>query len=114
LTVVNGSHYAPRLPFLNVLDPAHAYEKVWNRYAHVTFGSGHPGSAPEFKLVFPDQYDVSLDVCGKELAALRVKHVAYTYEPSAAELRCLTPVSLPVSDGRVGLYMLKPGAGAGN
>ena len=113
LTVVNGSHYAPRLPFLNILDPLHAYQNVWNRYAHVGFASGRPGVAPVFKLMFPDQYEVSLDVCGNELKALGVKHVAYTYEPSEWERRCLTPVPLAVSDGRVGLYTLKPSAGAG-
>ena len=107
LTVVNGSHYAPRLSFLNILDPQHRYTNTWNRYAHVGFSSGNPGASPVFKLIFADQYDVSLDVCGKEMAAMGVNRVVYTYEPSEAERRCLVPVPLPISDGRVGIYTLK-------
>ena len=111
LTVVNGSHYAPRLPFVDILDPNHVYTHVWNRYAHIGFSSGKPGQPPVFKLMFPDQYDVSLDVCGKELAAMGVKFAAYTYVPSEAELRCLVPVPLAISDGRVGLYTIKSHSG---
>lgn len=109
MTVINGTHYAPRMQVLDVLDPSHRYQDTWNRYAHIGYVSGVPGRNPVFDLVVPDQYSVALDVCGPEMRTLGVTHLAYTYAPSASEMRCLTPIPRAISDGVVRLYSLKKG-----
>ena len=107
LTVVNGSHYAPRMSFVDVLDPSHRYVETWNRYAHIGFATAMPGDSPVFALKFADQYEVEVHVCGRELQALGVTHVAYSYPPSQAELRCLLPIPRAISEGIVTFYRLK-------
>jgi hypothetical protein len=107
LRVVNGTHYAPRMQVLDVLDPQKNGQDIWNRYAHVAYVSGKTGAEPSFDLVFPDHYQIALDVCGRHIRAIGVTHVAYTYAPSAAELPCLEALQPPVSDGAVRYFRLK-------
>ncbi|MFP8780604.1 hypothetical protein [Hydrogenophaga sp. RWCD_12] len=107
LRVVNGTNYAPRMQVLDVLDPQKNGQDIWNRYAHVEYVSGKTGAEPSFDLVFPDHYQIALDVCGRHIRAIGVTHVAYTFAPSAAELSCLEPLQPPVSDGAVRYFRLK-------
>ncbi|MGM9428198.1 DUF7657 domain-containing protein [Hydrogenophaga sp. MI9] len=107
LRVVNGTNYAPRMQVLDVLDPQKNGQDIWNRYAHVEYVSGRAGAEPSFDLMFPDHYQIALDVCGRHIRATGVTHVAYTYAPSAAELSCLEPLQAPVSDGAVRYFRLK-------
>jgi hypothetical protein len=96
LRVLNGTHYAPRLDMIRVLDPQGAYAHVWNRYAHIGLVEGKFGLAPVFEIQFADAYDIKLDVCGKHIRAAGVTHVAYTKPPSEDERKCLTLI--PTND----------------
>jgi hypothetical protein len=111
LTVVNGTHYAPRLDMLRVLDPASQANDIWNRYAHIEMASGVRGEAPSFELMFPDHYRIRVDVCGPHLKKLGVSHVAYTYAPSPEELQCLEPAEPLRTVASVGLYRLRSATG---
>lgn len=107
LRVLNGTHFAPRMEMIDVLDPQHNGSDIWNRYAHVELVSALPGTAPSFDLMFPDHYQVALDVCGPQIRALKVSHVAYTYAPSAAEMACLTALQVPVTHPALRYFRLK-------
>ena len=105
--VVNGTNYAPRMQVLDVLDPGKSGQGIWNRYAHVEYVSAKAGAQPAFDLMFPDHYQIALDVCGRHIRAIGVTHVAYTYAPSAAELSCLEPLQPPISEEALRYFRLK-------
>lgn len=107
LKVLNGVHYAPRMQLVGILDADHRYSDVWNRYAHVELVSAPSGAAPSYKLLFADAYQLVLDVCGPHIRRLGVTHVAYSYPPSVAELRCLTPLQVSVADPTLSYFLLK-------
>jgi hypothetical protein len=107
LSVLNGVHYAPRMRLVDVLDADHRFNHVWNRYAHIELVSAPSGAAPSYKLIFADAYQIVLDVCGPHIRRLGVTHVAYSYPPSAAELRCLGPLEVPVADPTLFYFQLK-------
>jgi hypothetical protein len=107
LNVLNGVHYAPRMQLVGILDADHRYNDVWNRYAHVELVSAPSGAAPSYKLLFADAYQLVLDVCGPHIRRLGVTHVAYSYPPSVAELRCLTPLQVSVADPTLSYFLLK-------
>ena len=92
LNVVNGTHYAPRMSWLDVLDPDHRYQQVWNRYAHIALVSAQPGQKPKFHIEVADSYFVTVDVCGPEFQSIGVTHAAFTYAPQPFETRCLEPL----------------------
>lgn len=96
LRVLNGTHYAPRLEMLKVLDPLGEYANTWNRYAHIALIEGQPGTPPVFETQFADAYNIKLDVCGPHIREAGVTHVAYTKPPTADELKCLTVI--PTTD----------------
>lgn len=95
------------MKMMDVLDPQRNGQDIWNRYAHIEFVSAPAGKVPSFDLMFPDHYQVALDVCGRHIRNIGVTHVAYTYAPSAAELACLEPLQAPVSDGAVRYFRLR-------
>lgn len=53
-----------------ILDPQLAAEQMWNRYAHVSFVPGAPGSAPGFALRSLDHLAVTVDPCSPALRTL--------------------------------------------
>lgn len=107
LNVVNGSHYVPNRQLAKVLDPEQASREVWNRYAHVVFQAVPGATPPRYTLVAPDCYIVTFDVCGPELPALGVTHVAYAHPVHKADRRrCLTPIALREKAG-VEVFELK-------
>jgi hypothetical protein len=89
LQVLNGTNYAPRQALFDVLDPQNQHKETWNRYAHIELVQGQEGQPPGFELRYPDHYRIMLDVCGPHIRRLGVTHVAYAYQPSANETRCL-------------------------
>ncbi|WP_374407646.1 hypothetical protein [Hydrogenophaga sp.] len=107
LRVINGTHYAPRMQMLEVLDPSKEAQDIWNRYAHIELESAPAGSAPIFDLMYPDHYQIKLDVCGPELRKLGVTHLAFSYLPSPHEQSCLIPLDIPVNDPSLHYYRVK-------
>ncbi len=105
LQVLNGTQYAPRLQWLNILDPKQQYKQVWNRYAHISLVSGALDQPPHFKIQYADSYQIAVDVCGPEMKSIGVTHVAFTYPPKPEEIRCLTPL-LTADPSGVQLYKL--------
>jgi hypothetical protein len=106
LEVLNGTHYAPRLQWLGILDPDQRYKQVWNRYAHIGLVGGQPDQPPRFIIEVADSYHIEVDVCGPEFKAIGVTHVAFTYLPKPNETRCLIPL-LSADPSGVELYQLK-------
>ena len=58
-----------------VLDPTGQSEELWNRYAHIYFTPGIPGSPPDFILNSPDSLTIVVDPCDRRLAQLNVKMI---------------------------------------
>lgn len=58
-----------------VLDPTGANEDVWNRYAHVGFEVGAPGSEPAFRTASPDSIVLTIDPCDDALVELGVDFI---------------------------------------
>lgn len=81
LRVLNGTHYAPRLQWLSILDPEYRYKGILNRYAHIGLVRGESDSPPVFKIEVADSYLIEVDVCGPELKTLGVTRIAFTYLP---------------------------------
>lgn len=57
------------------LDPLRTSEDIWNRYAHVSFLLGPPGTSPAFSLRGPDDIAVTVDPCSPVLRDLGVRFV---------------------------------------
>ncbi|NTV91647.1 MAG: hypothetical protein HGA22_15025 [Clostridiales bacterium] len=53
LPVVNGVHYYPQRSLWDYLDPYHAKDSFYNRYAHVCFASGHMSGDETFRIENP-------------------------------------------------------------
>ena len=53
-----------------LLDPELKSEKIWNRYAHVSFLVGAPGAAPSFLLRAGDDVAVTVDPCSRAVRDL--------------------------------------------
>lgn len=105
LHVINGTHYAPRMAWIDTLDPSHRYQQVWNRYAHIDLERGEPDAPPVYKIDFADSYTIKVDVCSPKLSAIGVTHAAFAYSPSETEMRCLHPLLTGDHSG-VSLYRI--------
>lgn len=105
LSVLNGTHYTPRLEMIRALDPELQQSEVWNRYAHIELEEAPGTDAPAFKILFLDHYLIRLDVCGPHLRAAGVTHLAYVKPPLPESLRCLQPIATQ-DNSRVMLYSL--------
>ena len=99
LNVWGGTHLIPDRPALDRLDPQERYIQVWNRYSTISIASEPGAPLPRFELIHPDQYRVTLDVCGQAMQDLGITHVAYTVAVPAADLQCLVPLSAPENSG---------------
>lgn len=91
--VVNGSQYLPDLARLRQLDPQGIYSGVYNRYAHVAFSfvsadapSGE--TAPSFKLLAPDTYEVVIDPCHESFKNFGVQYLVWTDYSSKRSFEC--------------------------
>ncbi len=94
---INGVKHVPILSDMKVLDPSGKDNFVYNRYAHINMGSFITGTdSLVFKLneneVVNDNYSLYMDPCSPKLKKLGVKYVAFTYQPQASEIRCMTLV----------------------
>ena len=98
----------PDRPAWRVLDPALAHQEDWNRYAHVSFATGAPGSAPAFTLRAPDDLVVTLDPCSPALRRLGVR---YAVTQGAGIGPCARPVAR-VRHGRSDVVVYRYGDGA--
>jgi hypothetical protein len=56
-----------------ILDPELRHRDVWNRYAHIGFDLGAPGSETTFKLNSSDNFTVTVDPCSPALTRLGVE-----------------------------------------
>lgn len=85
-----------------ILDPSGASEELWNRYAHISFAPGAPGSPPAFELRAGDDLMVTIDPCSPAVGQLGARFaVAQGFElpPCARPLR-----RLPWGDSYLILY----------
>jgi hypothetical protein len=62
----------PDVDAWTILDPSRAHEEIWNRYAHVAFELGEPGSEPDFSLPNADVIVITIDPCDQRLIDLGV------------------------------------------
>lgn len=104
LDVINGSNYAPNLLRLRALDPDGRFKNIWNRYAHISIASSPGIKHPEFSLLGPDHYLLTVDICSDQFRSLGVTHLAYTKKPTEKELRCLLPLK---TDFQSKVYLYK-------
>ena len=92
---INGVQPIPVLSDLKVLDPQKVYEKIYNRYAHISIFY-HPSIRNRVVFQLPenpatlDSYSIIIDPCNEKLKTLNVKYLLFTYKPSSEETRCLT------------------------
>lgn len=99
LDVLTGSQMIPNHQVAQIMDPASAYEEIWNRYAHIVLRSDPGRGSPTYELTLLDLYVISIDVCGRQLPQLGVTNVAYTGAVPAADLRCLAALDSPADSG---------------
>lgn len=92
LDVITGSQMVPNTFISAQMDPDSRYAAVWNRYAHVVFRSEPSKEQPEYNLIQPDMYSISLNVCGPYLKNLKVTRVAYTVDVPIQDLSCLSEI----------------------
>ena len=74
-----------------VLDPK--ADSIYNRYAHVdmhTFINGSDTVA--LQLLGNDGYAIHMDPCSPRLQRLGIKYFVFTYKPTLAETRLMTPI----------------------
>lgn len=79
IKVLNGINEYPNYDWINILDPNHEYEEVWNRYAHILV---ELGDETKFKLMSPDLYVLNLTY--DNLKQLNIKYY-YTNEKANEE-----------------------------
>ena len=106
LSVFAGSQFLPDMQSISILDPTGAYEKVWNRYSTIEVRSDPARASALFRARRGDQYWIALSVCGGQLSAVGVTHMAYTIDVPPADLTCLEPLPAPADSG-VRLFRLK-------
>ena len=98
----NGVQFAPPLEKLHILDPAMQSDSIYNRYAHISFGSMIDGQdSVKFTLRQNDMYMVQMDPCSPRLPQMDIKYILFTYEPQAIEVQCMTLVP---NDMRLFIY----------
>jgi hypothetical protein len=69
---VSGISRYPNHDAWRILDPKGKYEDAWNRYAHVAFEVGEPGTDPVITTPQADVVYVRIDPCDPRLASLGV------------------------------------------
>lgn len=99
LSVFAGTQFLPDRAAIAVLDPEHRRKRVWNRYSTIGLLSDPAAKSASFKLRRGDQYSITLDVCGGQLAQIGVTHLAYTTAVPAADRQCLQPLPAPGDSG---------------
>jgi hypothetical protein len=87
----NGVQYTPPLDKLHILDPSMQSDSIYNRYAHIAFGSMIDGQdSVKFTLRQNDMYAIQMDPCSPRLPQMDIKYILFTYEPQAIEVQCMT------------------------
>lgn len=138
VNVFNGTKFAPELSTMRHLDPAVRDVAIYNRYANVqvlpqenaggsqgpAVGVGSAGPLPDgslpasksatlldvgFELHHPDFYTIRASPCAQPLQDIGIRYFAFSYLPTAAELRCLVPLSAQPTSG-LWLYERSPSA----
>jgi hypothetical protein len=89
----NGVQFAPPLEKLHILDPNFRNNDIYNRYAHIMFFPLINGKdSIRFSLNQPDLYTIQMDPCSPRLKQIGINYFLFSYKPSEAEVRCLSPV----------------------
>jgi hypothetical protein len=70
---VSGISRYPDSSAWAVLDPENKFEEAWNRYAHLAFALGPPGSSPTMTSPQADVLNVTVDPCDPRLGQLNVE-----------------------------------------
>lgn len=106
LDVIAGTHFLPDRRNIAILDPSGRYETIWNRYSTIEVVSDPSRTDVEFNKRRGDQISFTLNVCGRQMRALGVTHVAYTSALPEEDLRCLKRLAGPADSG-VQLFELR-------
>jgi hypothetical protein len=106
LDVFAGTNYLPDMQAIDRLDPRHRYASVWNRYSTISVSSSPGIGFPQFSLIYPDQYRITVDVCSDAVRDIGITHVAYTVAVPDKDLACLEPIHA-AEDSGVRMFRLK-------
>lgn len=104
INVFNGMKSPPIIAEMKIFDPTGKDDFVYNRGGYNNLFSFIDGKdSTVFKLnennTVNDTYSMYADPCGNKLKSIGVKYILFTYQPQAAEIRCMTLISsdiLPV------------------
>ena len=92
--VLNGTQYTPKLKYFAILDPGGKNKAAYDRYAHFSFSQPQTNTeVVKFKLVAPDDFDVTIDPCSQKLSQIGINRLLFTYKPNEKKLSCLVPMS---------------------
>ncbi len=75
IPIINSTNTYPDMEKWHMIDTENKYEKVYNRYAHITIKIKNKDEIPEkkFKLIDPDSFEVN--ITPQELQKLEVKYI---------------------------------------
>lgn len=91
---LSGMKYMPDFKTMHVLDPESKRDTVYNRFAHVVYGSYINGR--DTVVIFnpyQDAYTVGMDPCSPKLKQLNAKYFIFDHVPQPAEIRCMTQIT---------------------
>ncbi len=72
---VSGLSFYPDRDAWEVLDPTHAFEGIWNRYAHLEFKAAPRGADTTMELMWADLIFLTVDPCSRALVEIGVRYV---------------------------------------
>lgn len=91
---LSGMKYMPDFKTMHVLDPEAKRDTVYNRFAHVVYGSYVDGRDSVILFnPYQDAYTVAMDPCSPKLKQLNAKYFIFDHVPQPAEIRCMTQLS---------------------
>lgn len=101
IQVFNGAKSPPILSEFKIFDPTGKDDFIYNRGGYNNLFSFIDGKdSTVFKLnenaTVNDTYSMYADPCGAKMKKIGIKYVLFTYQPQAAEVRCMKLVSADV------------------
>jgi len=87
--VINGVQYAPDIALYRKLDPSGRYKSVYNRYSNIAYLPGAEGAKPQFNLIQPDAWHLTVDPCHPAFRELHVDYIAFYSRRENLNYSCL-------------------------
>jgi len=75
--IYNGTFFYPDMSYLVELDPERKYDSVYNRYSHIRFIHTDTSKTPEFVLLHPDSYSITVDPCSPIFDELGINNFVF-------------------------------------